>query len=77
MAPAHPPTAVVQPSFLLETAPVPGAASLSYAQDDRFQYRSQVGDLLKRGEKLQAVNLLRQKTGASLLEALKQIETWG
>ncbi|MCC6741830.1 MAG: hypothetical protein IT452_22615 [Planctomycetia bacterium] len=57
-------------------APAPDASAASYEEGDQFAYRQEVGDLLKRGDKLKAVNLLRQKTGASLVEALKQVETW-
>lgn len=56
-------------------APAPAVAA-SYDAGDQFAYREEISSLLKRGDKLKAVNLLRQKTGASLVEALKQVETW-
>lgn len=82
--PTGAPTATFQPEVVLQMqqrvppfAPAPEpAAAVSYEAGDRFEYRHEIGELLKRGDKLKAVNLLRQKTGASLVEALKQVESW-
>ncbi|MCE9582921.1 MAG: hypothetical protein K8T20_10535 [Planctomycetes bacterium] len=83
--PTGAPTATFQPEVVFEMQqrvppfaprPEPAAVVATYEADDQFQYRQEVGDLLKRGDKLKAVNLLRQKTGASLVEALKQVESW-
>ena len=87
--PTGAPTATYQPEVVMEMqqrvppfGPAPtretaAAANLPYAAGDRFEYRHEVGELIKRGDKLKAVNLLRAKTGASLVEALKQVESWG
>ncbi|MEK7469034.1 MAG: HEAT repeat domain-containing protein [Planctomycetota bacterium] len=87
--PTGAPTATYQPEVVMEMqqrvppfGPAPqretaAAANLSYEPGDRFEYRHEVGELIKRGDKLKAVNLLRAKTGASLVEALKQVESWG
>ncbi len=82
--PTGAPTATYQPEVILEMqqrvppfAPAPAAAAaVSYEAGDRFEYRHEIGELIKRGDKLKAVNLLRQKTGASLVEALKQVDSW-
>lgn len=82
--PTGAPTATFQPEVVMEMqqrvppfapATAPDVA-VSYEAGDRFEYRHEIGELLKRGDKLKAVNLLRQKTGASLVEALKQVDSW-
>lgn len=85
-APGHEPQRVGSPTatFEHEKTLEPGSRAvaaavtgpIAYEAGERFSYRQQIDELLKKGAKLQAVNLLRQKTGASLVEALRQIETW-
>jgi hypothetical protein len=78
------PSEVLDPAFV-DDRPVPEpsrppavlAGEVSYEDGDRFAYRQEVADHLRRGDKLKAVHVLREKTGASLVEALRQIENWG
>ena len=77
--PGHPekvtePTATFQPEFVMQI-PVPSSRA-EYAAGERFAWRQDVSELVKKGDKLKAVALLRSKTGASLIEALKQIDGW-
>jgi hypothetical protein len=72
------PAETFRPEFLAERRIPPSRPEVpvSYDAGDRFGYREEVGRLLQSGEKLKAVNLLRAKTGASLVEALRQVERW-
>jgi hypothetical protein len=76
------PSEVLDPAFVDDT-PIPTsrasaapAAEVSYDSGDRFAYRQEVADHIRRGDKLKAVTVLRANTGASLVEALRQIENW-
>ncbi|MBI2920070.1 MAG: hypothetical protein HYY18_03175, partial [Planctomycetes bacterium] len=74
------PTATFEHEKVMDTGSRATAAAVTgpvvYEAGERFSYRQQVDELLKKGAKLQAVNLLREKTGASLVEALRQIDRW-